>query len=102
MNVYIKDVSMKIKLIILFLLSLTGCSGVSKVCDDKNICLETWRNVSATSIVTVSQLRTAKNNPIPGGTVTSTSSGVLSYIDPLSSDISTSADEAKDIKDAIQ
>lgn len=80
------------------LLFLTGCSGVTQVCDQEGTCLETWRNVSAVSTVTVSQLRAPGGKPEPGSIVSSIGGGVASYFDPLASDLSTTATEAKVVR----
>jgi len=79
----------------LLLLLLSGCSGVSHVCDTQGTCLETWRSVTAVSSVTVSQLRGPDGKPVGGDKVSATGGGVVSYFDPFASDVETTATEAK-------
>lgn len=83
---------------ILLVLILTGCGGsVNKVCDKNGVCLESWNLLTATSSITVSQLRTAGGTPVVGTTITSTSGGIISDIDPLAQGVNTTAAEAKTV-----
>ena len=79
----------------LSLLLLTGCSNTHKVCNKEGTCLEMWSIVTATSSVSVAQLRTAKDTPVVGTTVTITGGGIVGDIDPLAQSMNQTASEAR-------
>lgn len=77
------------------LLLLSGCSGVSLVCDKRGRCLETWRDAGALSNVTHSEMVGPAGERINVEGATVTGSGVVSYIDPLASGLSSTASDAR-------
>jgi hypothetical protein len=82
------------RVLLLALLALAGCSGVSRVCDKSGICLETWRDGGSLSTVTASRLLMPDGEPVKGA-VTATSGGIVGFIDPFASGVATTATDAK-------
>lgn len=87
-------------LIVIFAASavLTGCSGVSTVCDPAGVCLESWRSIGAITSVTYSQLRGSDGKLVAGTSSTNYGSGTISLVDPLAQDATTTATEARAVR----
>jgi hypothetical protein len=80
-------------------LLLTSCGGsVSYTCDKQGVCLEIWTHTTASSSVTMAQLRTPSGNPVVGTTTSAIGAGWISEIDPFAQGLNTTAQEAKDVQ----
>lgn len=77
------------------MLFLAACSSTSKICNKDGICLYVWRSSGFTSSVTIAQLHTKNGTPIVGTTIAAIGNGSISDIDPLASDLNTTAVETK-------